>query len=89
MEERRDHWTLYRDSRGKMLNVERAFSSTVAYVESFSNGKWTIRGGGQDLRSRQLSEVRKPLSILGVATFHGSNNFILDEEKLKEAKDYV
>ena len=89
MEERRDHWILYRDSRGKVLNVKREFSSTVANVESFSDGKWTIRGGGQDLRSRQLSEVRMLSSILGVATFHGSNNFILDEEKLKEVKDYV
>ena len=61
----------------------------VSQVETLSANKMTMRGGGQDLRSRQLSEVRKICSLLAITTFHGSNNCILNEENLENAKNYV
>ena len=73
----------------KVLNVEMEFSMTVARVESFSQGKWTIRGGGQDLRSRKLSEIRRLSKILGVTSLHASHKWKLDEKMINEAKDHV
>ena len=62
---------------------------TVARVESYSRGRWTIRGGGQDLRSRKLSEIRKLSTLLGVTSLHGCHEHILDDKMLNEAKDHV
>ena len=49
----------------------------------------TMRGAGQDLRTRQLSEVQEICSLLAVTTFNGEHNYILNEDNLDNAKNYV
>ena len=49
----------------------------------------TMRGAGQDLRTRQLSEVQEICSLLAVTTFNGEHNYILNEDNLENAKNYV
>ena len=88
-QERADYWVLFRDSKRKVLNVEREFSIKISKLEAFSAHKYTIRGGGQNLRSRQLSEIRHVCRLLGVSSLHGQNNLILDTERLEQVKDYV
>ena len=64
--EKVNHWELYRDYRQKVFNIQRQCSIQVSDIESLSDHRWTIRGGGQDLRSRQLSEIRTICRILRI-----------------------
>ena len=48
-----------------------------------------MRGGGQDLRSRQLSEIRQVARIIGMTSIHGSHKVKLNEESLVKAKEHV
>ena len=57
-------------------------------MERYSEKKLTLRGGGQDLRARQLFEIRKICRLLGITTIHGNHNHILNEN-IKNAKEYV
>ena len=61
----------------------------ISQVERFSANNMTMRGAGQDLRSRQLFEVQKICSLLAITTFYGKHNYILNEENLENAKYYV
>ena len=83
------YWYLWRDKRAKVINVQREFGMTVETLESYSYYKYTIRGGGIDMRSRQLSEIRTICRLLGITTLHGSNKKKLSVEQLDKAKDYA
>ena len=48
-----------------------------------------MRGGGQDLRSRQLSEIREVARIIGVTSIHGSHGVELSEETLRKVKEHA
>lgn len=58
-------------------------------MESLSNFKYTFRAGGQDLRARQLSEIRIICRILKVSSLHGNEGCSLDKRDLQQAKWYV
>ena len=87
--EKADHWVTFRDSRQRVLNIQKEFATQISHLESLSNYKWTLRAGGQDLRSRQLSEIRTICRILKLSTLHGNHGLILGETLLQEAKEYV
>ena len=87
--EKTEHWVIFRDSKKKVLNDEREFKSLVSKIESFANYKWTIRSGGQDLRARQLSEIRLICKHLRIKTLHSSNMKKVSDIDLQKAKDYV
>ena len=80
---------MFRDSRGKVINIKREFKMSVTNLESFSNYKYTLRAGRQDLRARQLSEIRNICRFLGISTLHGNQKLMLDEDKLRVGKGYV
>ena len=61
----------------------------ISQVQKFLANNMTMRGTGQDLRSSQLSEMRKICSLLAITTFYGKHNYILNEENLEIAKNYV
>ena len=61
----------------------------ISQVERFSANNITMRGAGQDQRSRQLFEVQKICSLLAITTFNGKHNYILNEDNLENAKNYV
>lgn len=87
--EKIEYWVLFRDSKRKVFNVRREFQMLVSEIESFSNFRWTIRSEGQDLRARQLSEIRAICKLLRVTTLHAQNNFKIIEDDLRRANDYV
>ena len=80
---------IFRDSRRRVLNIQKEFATQVSHLESLSNYRWTLRAGGQDLRSRQLSEVRTICRILQLSSLHGDDGLILRETLFQEAKEYV
>ena len=88
-EERAKNWTMFRDSISKVLNVRREFTSTISTVESFSNHRMTLRAGGQDLRARQLSEIRAICRKLSISTLHDVDKRTVEPEKLQSVKRYV
>ena len=70
------------------MNVEREFKTAIAQLERYSKNNKTLRGGGQDLRSRQLSEIRTICRLLGISTIHGNHDHILNEN-FTNAREYV
>ena len=87
--EKVENWRLFRDNRGKVNNTQREFHTEVRRYEEFSNHKWTMRTGGQDLRSKQLSVIRIICAILEIDTIHGNHKLVLSEDSVKKVKDYV
>lgn len=87
--EKIQNWHLFRDSKRKVLNIKREFQMLVSEIESFSNFRWTIRSEGQDLRARQLSEIRAICKLLRVTTLHAENNYKINGDDLQRANDYV
>ena len=83
--EKSEHWKLYRDNKRKVLNVESEFRMLVTTIESFSNFRWTIRGGGQDLRAKQLAEIRLIFGLLEVNTLHNNHEHVIRKDLFEKA----
>lgn len=87
--EKGNHWEIFQDCRRKVLNIQKEFEVQVSDLESLSYNRWTIRAGGQNLRSRQLSEIRTLCALLNKSNLHGNNGLVLDETNLQNAKSYI
>lgn len=87
--EKVEHWAMFRDFLHKVLNIRREFIVTISDLESLSDHRFTMRAGGQNLRARQLSEIRMICKMLGIITLHDVDNFDLDADKLLSLLDYV
>ena len=80
---------MFRDSLNKVLNVRLEFFMTITGVESRSDHEFTLRGGGQNLRARQLSEIRNICRKLSISTIHDQDNLTLEPSKVLIVKNDV
>ena len=83
------NWHMWRDEERKVHNVLREFGNSVYLVENKLEGKWTLRAGGQIMRSKQLSIIREICYKLELITLHGSHMKKLNGELLEIALDMV
>jgi len=61
----------------------------VSELQSLSYIKWTIRAGDQNLRSRQLPEVRTIAGLLKISSLEGNDGLVLNATKIQNAMRYV
>ena len=87
-DEKIKHWPMFRDSLAKVMNVQREFRNAITTIESLSNYRLTLRAGGQNLRARQLSEIRIICRNLGVSCLH-DHMCEIDVAKLCNVKRYI
>ena len=73
---------MFRDSLNKVLNVRLEFLMTITGVESRSDYQFTLRGGGQNLRARQLSEIRNICRKLSISSLHDQDNLTIEPGKV-------
>ena len=89
LDERKKHWVIYKDYTGKVLNIFCEFHTAISNIENLSNNKVTLRAGGQNLRSRQLSEIRTIYKMLGIDSLHAAAKVPLDDHLVSLVKEYI
>ena len=87
--EKSHFWSMFRDNLRKVLNIKREFQDKVMTVENLSNYRMTLRAGGQDLRARQLSEIRVICNFLGLSTLHEVDKLEISAGCLTNVKQYA
>ena len=63
-----------------MNNICREFGTSVELLEKTFCGKWTLRAGGQILKSKKLSIIREICQSLELLTLHGSHKAVIEQE---------
>ena len=77
---------MWRDEQWKVNNICRDF---VELLEKTFSGKWTLRAGGQILKSKQLSIIREICLSLEILTLHGSHKVFIGHDLVNNTIDFV